>query len=454
MTRKILRNFWSALFAALALTLAAAAGARAQSPPTLPGQVLISEFRLAGPGTGGTGSQRDEFIELYNNTDQPLDLSGLLIFGYDPNFNGPGDGADFVQDVPAGATIPARGHFLVGDNGAYSLASYAALDFDTATIFTGDFFIDNEGLLIANSDATVILDTVGFTGSGGRPGENIQYGEGALLPRRTQTAPTVQYAYVRKLTSGTPQDTDDNASDFALVSVTGETFPLSAGGTTPSTLGAPGPENINSPIQHNATLKASLVEPALSSTLPPNRVRNPAPGSCGGANCAQGTLAIRRKFTNTGTNPVTTLRFRVVDITTLGSAGAGLADLRVIASPVADSPLVTSGGTVTLKGTQVEQPPTQTNGGGLNSSVVTITPATPIAPGGSVDIEFNLGVQTNGSYRFFVNVEALTGTPAFTAGPSKVRTAKGQSLKSSDLTQPARVHLRRQPATLLSPNRR
>ena len=48
-------------------------------------------------------------------------------------------------------------------------------------------------------------------------------------------------------------------------------------------------------------------------------------------------------------------------------------------------------------------------GGGLNSSLAVgvITVAQPLAPGANVNVEFRLGVQTNGSFRFFVNIEAL-----------------------------------------------
>jgi hypothetical protein len=40
-------------------------------------------------------------------------------------------------------------------------------------------------------------------------------------------------------------------------------------------------------------------------------------------------------------------------------------------------------------------------------SAGTITLATPLANGASVDVRFLLGIQQTGSYRFFVNVEAL-----------------------------------------------
>jgi hypothetical protein len=48
-------------------------------------------------------------------------------------------------------------------------------------------------------------------------------------------------------------------------------------------------------------------------------------------------------------------------------------------------------------------------GGGLNNSlsVGTITLATPLFNGQTVNVQFLLGVQKEGSFRFAVNVEAL-----------------------------------------------
>jgi len=64
---------------------------------------------------------------------------------------------------------------------------------------------------------------------------------------------------------------------------------------------------------------------------------------------------------------------------------------------------------VTVQGTTLEQPPSQPNGGGFNSSLSagTVTLATPLANGASIDLRFLLGIQQTGSFKFFLNVEAL-----------------------------------------------
>jgi hypothetical protein len=62
-----------------------------------------------------------------------------------------------------------------------------------------------------------------------------------------------------------------------------------------------------------------------------------------------------------------------------------------------------------VQGTTLEQPPAQPNGGGFNStlSVGTVSLAAPLANGASVNVQFLLGIQQTGTFKFFINVEAL-----------------------------------------------
>jgi hypothetical protein len=100
-----------------------------------------------------------------------------------------------------------------------------------------------------------------------------------------------------------------------------------------------------------------------------------------------------------------------MNITTFPSPGGGVADVRARSSSDT-SVMITGGGTVNVRGLTLESP-TQTNGGGYNStlSAGVITLGTPMAPGATIDVQFLLGVQTTGTFRFFVNVEALNAPP-------------------------------------------
>jgi hypothetical protein len=357
-------------------------------PCTPPTGIIISEFRLRG-ALGAT----DEFVELYNNTDQVLTIctadgsNGWAVVSSDGLVR-------FV--VPYNTTIPARGHYLaVG--GAYSLGAYASADLSVSSDIS-----DNKGLALFNTanptnfNISTRRDAAGFTVDGSL------YREGGGLQAIGTT--NGEYSFARKLTSGIPQDTGDNAADFDFIATNGGTY-----GGVVAILGAPGPENVGSPIQRNAAIKATLIDPAVSSAAAPNRVRDT---TAVGPNATLGTLIIRRQFTNNTGTPVTRLRFRVADVTTLNSPGyvpgGSQADLRALSS--GNITVTLSNGTqVLVQGTTVETPPTQPSGGGLNSSVAAgvITVSQPLVVGANVKVQFVLGVQQGGSFRFTVNVEGL-----------------------------------------------
>jgi hypothetical protein len=164
----------------------------------------------------------------------------------------------------------------------------------------------------------------------------------------------------------------------------------------------------------------------------PNRVRNTTPGSP--QNATFGTITFRRRFTNNTGLPITRLRFRVVDITTLPSIGSGCnvepapascaADLRALSainSVVTINDPAVCGSTpcnVAVQGATLEGPPIQTFGGGFNSSwsADNITFGTPLLNGASLNLQFVTGLQQTGVDRLYVLVEALPRSgPANTA---------------------------------------
>ncbi|HEU4934635.1 MAG TPA: hypothetical protein VFT48_21295, partial [Pyrinomonadaceae bacterium] len=208
---------------------------------------------------------------------------------------------------------------------------------------------------------------------------------------------------------GLPKDSDNNAADFVFVDTNG----TSAGAG--QRLGAPGPENLSSPIDRNAQTTTLVVDASQAASLPPNRVRDLTSDPAN--NSTFGTLDIRRRVVNNTGGPVTRLRFRVIDINTF-PAPSGFADLRtrtssaVVVSGVNDAGTCSPSPapcTITIQGTTLEQPPSQPNGGAFNStySAGTITLGTPLANGASINIRFLLGIQQTGNFRFFLNVEAL-----------------------------------------------
>ena len=397
-----------------------------QPAPTLiaAGEVIISELRLRGPA-----GAEDEFIELYNNTDSPITVeandatAGWTVVLSDGTITGP------IFTIPNGTVIPARGHLLGGNSNGYSLCNYPGGDgspiISTAKapepvalaapcVANGlngtfahtipdrswDFDVpDGAGVALfattngTNFTAATRLDAVGFTNS------PALFKEGNGIT--TVVTANLEHTYYRDLSNVTPRDTADNASDFLLVGT--------APGLQVTRLGAPGPENLLSPIVNNTTIAGTLLEPSVSSSSAPNRERN---SLAVGPNADFGTMLIRRTITNNTGQPISRLRFRIINITSFDTPGcsAGCADLRALTST--DEILVGGPQPVFVLGVRLEDPPEQPAGGANNSSLSAdvITILNPIPPGESRNIVFKLGVMRTGSFRFFVNIEALNGS--------------------------------------------
>src|SRR5687767_15102006 len=373
------------------------------------GQLIISEFRVRGPN-----GANDEFIELYNNS------------GADHTVAGGGTGYAVAASngvarcvIPNGTVIPNRGHYLCVNSVGYSLASYPAGNGTTATgdaTYTTDI-PDNAGIAIFNTSVAVNftlanrMDAVGSTSEA-----NTLYKEGTGYPALTPFS--IDYSFYRdtcgksgSITTfgacpiSTPKDTNNNAADYVFVDTNG----TSAGAG--QRLGAPGPENLSSPIQRNTSFGGNRLDPCVASSSPPNRVRDFTSDPAN--NSTFGTLDIRMTFTNNTGGNVTRMRYKVIDLTTF-PAPSGIADMRprtstAVVVTVDRAPCGSGTSNVTVQGTTLEQPPSQPNGGGFNSSMSagTVTLATPIANGASIDNRFLLGIQQTGSFKFFFNVEAL-----------------------------------------------
>jgi subtilisin-like proprotein convertase family protein len=366
--------------------------------PAVAGELVISEFRVRGPN-----GANDEFIEIHNATD-----AGHIVASIDGSAGYAVRASDGTTRfiIPNGTTIPARGHYLGVNSVGYGLAAYPAGNGTTATgniTYTTDI-PDNAGIALFRSaiqggfTLANRLDAAGSTAEA-----NNLYKEGPGYPALTPFS--IDYSFQRNLLGGVIKDSGSNAGDFIFVDSNG----TSAGAG--QRLGAPGPQNLSSPVRlrRGPSLVRQLLNPALPVGTPPNRVRDFT--SDPPNNSTFGTLDVRRKFTNlTGAN-LTRLRFRIVDLSTF-PAPSGIADLRPRTSTavVVSVPGPVSGTVnVVVQGTTLEQPPSQQNGGGLNStmSVGTITLAAPLAPGASVYVRFLFGIQQTGSIRFAMVPETL-----------------------------------------------
>ncbi|MCA1816957.1 MAG: Ig-like domain-containing protein [Acidobacteria bacterium] len=393
--------------------------ARAQAtgtitPESTPGTLIISELRTSGPAGAD-----DEFVELLNNTGADITVQtsdssngwAIVKSGNDCSAT-----PVVVAVIPSGTIISARGNYLVVGS-AYSLATYAAGDLSLTSGIESDA---NVALFntaeLSNISTVTRLDAVGFGSNTGGNCDLLR--EGATL--QPAQGSTSEYSFVRKVDKGATADTNDNAADFVAVSTTPAT---AVGANATPTLGAPGPESLTSPrgpVACKDTGTALFDRARLDSTVSvgsaPNTVRDAT--SDPGNNSTFGTIDFRRRFTNNTGGMVTRLRFRITGTT--DPASPGKADLRartsapVVVGGVNDP--ATCGGSapcsVSVVGTTLEQPPTQGSGGAVNSSlgVGTVTLATPLAPGASVNLRLLFGVQQHGDYHVSMVVEATSAS--------------------------------------------
>jgi hypothetical protein len=410
--------------------------------PTPPANdVIISEFRLRGPN-----GANDEFVELYNNTDRDLTVNAT---------DGSAGWAVVASDgvtrfvVPNGIVMPAHGHFLGVNSVGYSLAGYPAGNGTTATgdaTYSTDI-PDNAGIALfrtsnpANFAPWNRLDAVGSSSEA-----NTLYKEGlgyfSLIPY------SINYSFYRDTRgSNNPKDTNNNGADFIFVDTQG----VRAGDT--QRLGAPGPENLSSTVNGSLpggpdangipNFTVSLLDPGVPANAAPNFVRDTTSDTAN--NSHLGTITVRRKITNnTGTN-VTRLRFRITDITTFPEPSiiTTSADLRARTSNAVV--VSTSGsGNVTVQGTTLEEATVaeakQPNGGAYNStlSVGSVTLATPLPPGQSINVQFLFGVQNNGCFRLVFDIPGLnyagTTDSEVCSGTSPTATSTATATRTSTAT--------------------
>ena len=172
--------------------------------------VVISEFATRGPG-----SATEEFVELYNPTENAVSLSGWKL-QYSAATNGSSWSDRAI--LPANASIPAHGFFLIVNDAYASLTSQA--DYHSALWGSGQGMADNGHERIINGSA-VEVDKVGWgsavnpEGGAAAPNHGTSANNNSVERKAlsTSTADSLASGGAHALL-GNGQDTNNNASDF------------------------------------------------------------------------------------------------------------------------------------------------------------------------------------------------------------------------------------------------
>ena len=188
MSKKVLAAV-AVLAAILVVSVADETPVRAQSGTS----VVINEFRVRGPQGGN-----DEFVELYNPTAGPVDISGWKLRGSN-NAAGVGDRVT----VPGATTLGAGCYYLLTNSAA---SGYSGSVAGNLTYTTG--ITDDGGLALTRNDNSIV-DQIGLSAGSA-------FGEGTRLTSLGSSNLDRGYA---RVTTGV--DTNNNATDFELRSPSG-----------------------------------------------------------------------------------------------------------------------------------------------------------------------------------------------------------------------------------------
>jgi uncharacterized protein (TIGR03437 family) len=252
------------------------------SPMSTPtSAILISEFRTRGPNGAS-----DEFVEIYNNSDLNVDISGWKIRGSSSS----GVLSNRLTISP-GTIIPARRHFLAANSTGYGGPIAADQTFTTG--------LANDGGLAVTLPNDLVIDQVGLSsGSSFREGTHL-----SPLPSDTNQS------YERKPgdIAGSVQDSGDNLSDFVLLT---PSDPQNSRSTP-----APSP----SPTPTPALTPSPSPSPSASPTPTPVPSPSPSPSP------SFGPSVVISQFYGGGGNTGATFRNDFIEIFNSGSSAVSLA---------------------------------------------------------------------------------------------------------------------------------
>ena len=186
-----------AILVAAALLLSALIPMLAPPPADAASEtIVISEFRVRGPSGAA-----DEFVELHNRSNAPVDIGGLLVRGSNDT------GFVTTRATIADGTTIGPGCFFLLTNSSTSGGPYSGAIVGNQTFATG---ITDTGGIAVTTAVGDILDQVGMSlGSAYREGTPLASLGSGNLDRGYERLPGGALGH---------EDTDDNAADFALIS--------------------------------------------------------------------------------------------------------------------------------------------------------------------------------------------------------------------------------------------
>ncbi|MEH6908164.1 Ig-like domain-containing protein [Neobacillus drentensis] len=230
--------------------------------------IVISQ--VFGAGGGGTGSQsspfapyKNDFIELYNPTNQPVSLTGWAVqYGSSTG--------SYSGTTTLSGSIPAHGYYLIAEGSGGS----AGIDLPTADATGAITMAATAGKvrLVSSTSPIVVVDTVGYgSGTTGFEGDLTLGGGPTASTSNIKSAQRRPYANVDPAPNkGNAWDTDNNAADFYVGAITTVRNSSSAPETPMVPVTSLQPKGINVQViqqSTNVTVKGAVDAAAANSVI-------------------------------------------------------------------------------------------------------------------------------------------------------------------------------------------
>jgi len=156
-------------------------------------KIIISEIQI----TGGPGKTHNDFIEIYNPNNQPVNLKGHRLVKRTKS----GTSDSSIKSWTSDAFVPANGYYLWVNSNYSDLVSIANVS--TSATIAAD---NGVAIRFGPVNTGIIIDSVSWGEA-----QNI-FVEGAVFPIN----PVVNQSIQRKLQNNTFVDTNNNVEDFGL----------------------------------------------------------------------------------------------------------------------------------------------------------------------------------------------------------------------------------------------
>lgn len=147
----------------------------------------------------GTGGSDDDWVELYNPTNQAIDLTGWSIQKTS------GTGSSLVK-APLNGSIPAKGYFLIVRNGAAT---------DASLVSKADVLASNSFTLTQNNIIYLVNDNINITGAtDSNIVDFVGFGSASYFEGRAAAPAILDAKSIARIPAGI--DTDQNSVDFQV----------------------------------------------------------------------------------------------------------------------------------------------------------------------------------------------------------------------------------------------